>query len=266
MNKKGSIFFKFISLILFIAIFEAGAFSYSYFLLKFSSEPIIAALKTFFDYSAPSRELIFSQAILIGTIIFFIIFRKIMKAEKKKKRRKVDMQGVSRESGTSLDALYKILVERKSLNINFIADIFEIKRDLAMEWARILESGDLATLDYPGIGTPRLILKEKEETGEEKKRGEEKKKGSKEQIGKKKELPKNIIPQKKAESGEKNIEGNPQEKENAVEEKPDEEKEEGATKELKKDSEQTQEADDKDEAKQGKKKMKKSLKDKVGQK
>ena len=191
MNRKGSVFFKFVSLILFIIIFEAGAFSYSYFLLKLSNEPIIAALKTFFNYSSPSRELIFSQAILVGTIIFFIIFRKIMKAEKKKKRKKVDIRRASQESGTSLDALYKILVERKSLNINFIADIFEIKRDLAMEWARILESGDLATLDYPGIGTPRLILKEKEKGENKEKKGEKKRMNKKEKRIAKKELRKN---------------------------------------------------------------------------
>lgn len=172
-EKKKSTFLKIIGMIFLIVLFEAGAFSYSYFLIKFSNEPILAALKSFFNYSPLRREFIFSQAILLGIIIFIIILNRISKGKRKKEKREFDTKKIPTGSGTSLDALYKILLEKKSLNINFIEDLFGIKKDLALEWARILESGDLATLDYPGIGAPKLVLKEKISEGKKEKEKED---------------------------------------------------------------------------------------------
>ena len=61
---------------------------------------------------------------------------------------------------TDLDVLYDLLREQKEIKISKITKTFNISRELALEWGKILESGDLATLNYPGFG--EIVLKIKE--------------------------------------------------------------------------------------------------------
>jgi len=77
-----------------------------------------------------------------------------------------------------------------------------------MEWSRILESGDLATIEYPGFGSPKVIIKKEEtkligpkrEITEGSKKISEK---SKENAPEKKNLEKKGIPSAKATSSKK---------------------------------------------------------------
>jgi hypothetical protein len=62
---------------------------------------------------------------------------------------------------TDLDTLYNLLKEKKQIGISSIAKSYGVSKEVAMEWARILESGNLADLDYPGFGEPYLRLNEK---------------------------------------------------------------------------------------------------------
>lgn len=65
------------------------------------------------------------------------------------------------EYQTDLDVLYDILKERKKLKIKVISDVFEINYDMAMNWAKILESGKLVSIEYPGVfGTPEAVYKD----------------------------------------------------------------------------------------------------------
>lgn len=66
----------------------------------------------------------------------------------------IDIQKITGKSGTDLDTLYNILQEKKKLRISSIAKAFKINRETAMEWCKILESGNLASIDYPGVGEP----------------------------------------------------------------------------------------------------------------
>src|SRR3989344_4612603 len=59
---------------------------------------------------------------------------------------------------TDLDVLYTILKKKKHLKIGTVAKIFGIKKEIAKEWCETLESGDLATLHYPTIGDPEIVL------------------------------------------------------------------------------------------------------------
>ena len=66
-----------------------------------------------------------------------------------------------KNSSTNLDDFYELLKERGKLEIPEIAKIFNIDEELAMDWCKILESGDLATIDSPRFGTPTIELKGK---------------------------------------------------------------------------------------------------------
>jgi len=69
------------------------------------------------------------------------------------------------ESGTSLDALYDLLQEKKIMRVEDIASHFSVSKELVMEWGKILEAGELATISSPRIGKP--VIKLAGYTGEE---------------------------------------------------------------------------------------------------
>lgn len=65
---------------------------------------------------------------------------------------------------TDLDKLYSVLAERGKLSIPEIALIFNISKDQAEEWGKILKDQDLATLHYPTVGEPELLWKQSKST------------------------------------------------------------------------------------------------------
>jgi hypothetical protein len=62
---------------------------------------------------------------------------------------------------TDLDTLYEIIKEKKELPISTISKSFNITKDIAMEWCKILESGELVSLSYPGFSEPLVRINEK---------------------------------------------------------------------------------------------------------
>ena len=59
---------------------------------------------------------------------------------------------------TDIDILYDILKEKKKISLSSIQRVFKVHQEVALEWCKILESGNLATINYPGVGEPSLIL------------------------------------------------------------------------------------------------------------
>ena len=59
---------------------------------------------------------------------------------------------------TDIDILYEILQEKKHLKIASISKVFNIPKETALEWAKILKNGNLANLYYPQFGDPEILL------------------------------------------------------------------------------------------------------------
>ncbi|MEM4625529.1 MAG: hypothetical protein QXJ28_02080 [Candidatus Pacearchaeota archaeon] len=112
-----------------------------------------------------------SNKILLGIIILFIVIISYILIKKRKSKKIEDEIKVSvekKEEGlTDIDLLYELLKRKKRMNISTIAKIFKINKELAIEWARILEEGDLAEINYPILSEPTLEIKEKEEDRED---------------------------------------------------------------------------------------------------
>lgn len=64
------------------------------------------------------------------------------------------------ENHTDLDILYEILKEKKSLRLSTISKLFKIDKELVMEWVATLESGNLASINYPRFGEPEVKIVE----------------------------------------------------------------------------------------------------------
>jgi len=75
----------------------------------------------------------------------------------------INLKDVSGKIGTDIDKLYSILQDKNQLRISTISKAFKVDKETAMEWCRILESGNLASMDYPGVGEPVLRINKKEE-------------------------------------------------------------------------------------------------------
>ena len=120
-----------------------------------------------------SKNFLIVQWSIIAVLIVFVYLKNSKIHRRNRKVSKIDVDSAIKGSKTNLDALYVILKKEKSLDLKTVANLFEIEIDLAMEWARVLESGDLVTIDYPGIGSPMIKLVEEENKEEkEKKEGE----------------------------------------------------------------------------------------------
>ncbi|MBI3622886.1 hypothetical protein HY212_02285 [Candidatus Pacearchaeota archaeon] len=62
---------------------------------------------------------------------------------------------------TELDTLYQLLNEKERLSIGAIAKAFNVQKEKALEWSKILEEHDLVTIEYPAFNDPEVEVKEK---------------------------------------------------------------------------------------------------------
>lgn len=62
------------------------------------------------------------------------------------------------ENATEIDVLYEMLKEMKSIGFPAIEEVFGVDRSVVKSWAETLRLGNLATVEYPRIGEPELVL------------------------------------------------------------------------------------------------------------
>ncbi len=120
-------------------------------------------------------------------VIFIALFRDKGIINRKKEIAGVDLSKMSKNSKTDLDTLYNIIQNKKEIRVSTISKLFKVNKDVAMEWCRILESGNLAVIDYPGFGEPVVKLAGYKQEKKGKIKEEIKKKNENENIKQKKE-------------------------------------------------------------------------------
>ena len=147
-------FFKFLILVGLILIANMGFFTYTY-RGNFSGYAVSEGIvKTYVGISPLSKILFAIQWIVILLAAIFIRFRDKKLISKTIDIKAINLKRASGKSATDLDTLYSILQEKKKLKISTISKAFKINEDTAFEWCKILEAGNLAVIDYPGVGEP----------------------------------------------------------------------------------------------------------------
>ena len=68
----------------------------------------------------------------------------------------------NRRSRTDLDILYEMLKKKKEIKMESVEQTFHITPEIALEWFKVLENGELADIEYPRFGKPMLMLSEGE--------------------------------------------------------------------------------------------------------
>lgn len=104
------------------------------------------------------------QWVFFILLLIFLFLRHIKKNEKEKSIiQKVNLNEIKSEKNkakTDFDILYNLLKEKKRLTIRMIAKLFNISNEKALDWAKILEDHDLATIEYSTFNDPELRIKE----------------------------------------------------------------------------------------------------------
>jgi hypothetical protein len=104
------------------------------------------------------------QWIILLCIVFFAYtrFLKHRKEEDEKIKFLVIPEPKSKAE-TNIDILYNFLKKEEGLSIGAVARIFNVKKEVALGWGKILEENDLATIEYPAFADPEIKIKKDEE-------------------------------------------------------------------------------------------------------
>jgi len=108
--------------------------------------------------------LVFQWVGLISLLVY-LFFRDKNILNTKREVKSLNLETTSKKVKTDLDALYNILQEKGKIRISTIARAFKIDKELATEWAKTLEEGKLAIIDYPSFGSSVLKLKKRKRRG-----------------------------------------------------------------------------------------------------
>jgi hypothetical protein len=168
--KEGSslIFSKVFFLIVVVTLLEVGFFFYKYVPNKsftgFSIQEDI--MGSYSKISDTSKLFLITQWAVLILFLMFAYVRDGRVLNEDRKKVELDLNEISnrlRASDTNLDALYAVLKKRRTLRLSTIAKAFKIKNELAKEWVKTLESGDLVTIEKAG-GDIIVRLNEEKET------------------------------------------------------------------------------------------------------
>lgn len=101
----------------------------------------------------------------LALIVMFVLVYAKSKIEFNRETRDLAARRLNLEAHakTDLDKVYELLKRENRISFSAIKKVFEVDDEIVEGWAEILRSGSLATVDYPRIGGPELVLKLKNE-------------------------------------------------------------------------------------------------------
>ena len=117
--------------------------------------------------------------LLLVIIVSYSKFIQHKKSEQLKTNFHLIRKSLSKSS-TDMDVFYNLLKEKKSLTIGTISKLFNITKEKAVEWAKILENHDLATIEYPAFSDPEVRIYEKKDEEQKNKEGDKTRRKEKE--------------------------------------------------------------------------------------
>ncbi len=107
-----------------------------------------------------SRTFVFVEWMFVGVAILFLHFRQKSGTEDEYTEVKSLLSLRMSPTETDLDRLYEVLKIRKTIRLSTISRVFNVNKEVAMDWCRTLEQGNFASIEYPRFGEPQLVLEE----------------------------------------------------------------------------------------------------------
>jgi len=121
-----------------------------------------SVVDSYSSLSVYSKVFMISLWFFLFFFLTFAVFRDVTLGKKKNEEIDIHIKRNSNENKTDLDLLYDIIKNNKELPISAISKSFGIKKEAALEWCKILESGDLVSISYPGFSESIVRINEKE--------------------------------------------------------------------------------------------------------
>lgn len=111
------------------------------------------------NFSYPSKIMVGAEWVILASLLFITLRKKPIQKQEYPillniSKAKSDTSTIK----TDLDVLYSALKEKKSLKVSLVARSFNVEKDTVVDWCKILESANLASLYYPKFGEPELRL------------------------------------------------------------------------------------------------------------
>ncbi len=132
--------------------------------VSITGNSIREAVDIFYETSSLNQRIFILSQIFLLIIIVIAAFIVVRKFKTKEKLVKTDyvVKNEERRSRTDLDVLYEMLKRKKEIDLEDVEGAFKVAPDIALGWAKVLENGDLAEVDYPRFGKPvlRLVIEE----------------------------------------------------------------------------------------------------------
>ena len=163
MIKEGDVIFTGVWMIVFLVIVNGAYLLYQIedTIGFISGNSVGETIDGFYEVSSVNHRIFIAFQFLLLLVIVISFFIMIRKFKLKKRLSKSDfIKSGNTKSRTDLDTLYEILKNKKEIDISDIGKVFKVNPEIALEWSKILENGDLAMIDYLGFGRPVLRLLE----------------------------------------------------------------------------------------------------------
>jgi hypothetical protein len=113
---------------------------------------------SFYSLSPLARIFMIGQWVVLLSVLLFAGIRDLRMHKNKSESIDFHIEINADKNKTDLDTLYEIIKENQELPISAISKSFNITKEIAMEWCKILESGELVTISYPGFSEPLIRI------------------------------------------------------------------------------------------------------------
>jgi uncharacterized membrane protein len=129
-----------------------------------SGNSIRDVLGSFYEMSSINQRIFILVQVVLLIVIVIAVFFIVRKFRHKQTFSKGDyvVKDGGKRSRTDLDVLYEMLKKRKEIDLEDVERVFKVSSEVALGWAKVLENGELAEIDYPRFGKPVLRLLEEE--------------------------------------------------------------------------------------------------------
>ena len=166
-------FKTFVFFVIFVAILNAIAHFvvYSYSVLGLTGEDVSGFvvrgyavgdfIQRFYPLSESiSRIVVISEWVLVVILVLLSYFRDKGKVNRKFGELRSVYEKSKIRNGTELDRLYEMLKREKKIDFGSISKLFDVDDEVVKSWAETLEGGKMASIGYPRIGSPFLVIRE----------------------------------------------------------------------------------------------------------
>jgi hypothetical protein len=146
-----------------IALIAIVHTSYHFYTYGFGKTSGFAAADTnLTNQSSPQQKISFffiaAEWLIFGAVLVGSRNHKSRGSIKEIKSLVLSKKNSSSHSKTDLDILYDLLKEKKELDISEIAAAFDVTKEVAFEWCKMLEESNLAEIEYSSMGKATIKI------------------------------------------------------------------------------------------------------------